>query len=157
MDIEQAKKIGKNETLRWTLYIFLIGELFFMFLETRRDFANGIIFFIEAHQNIHYLVMVVILFSVTVFVGERNGKEILIQERHFFITPFKHGLLTIAIVLAYGSVIGLLKQNHPDSVGTFEVIRTYILEPYIRITLILLFPLVIYSYCCGNRIKKSKV
>ena len=32
MDIEQAKKIGKNETLRWTLYIFLIGELFFMFL-----------------------------------------------------------------------------------------------------------------------------
>ena len=157
MDIEQAKKIGQNETLKWTLYIFLIGELVFMFFETRGDFANGIIFFIAKHQNIHYLVMVTLLFAVASFVGGRNGKEILVLGRHFFITPFKYGLLTIWIVLAYGCLVGLSNSNDQDSIDTFEMIRTYILTPYLRTTLILLIPLVIYSYCCGSRIKKSKI
>jgi hypothetical protein len=115
MNIEQAKKIGQRETLKWTLYTFLIGELIFMFLETRGDFANGIIFFIEGHKNIHYLVMVAILFTVTYFSGQRNGTEILILGRHFYITPFKYGLLTIWVVLVYGSTVGLLKQNDKDS------------------------------------------
>lgn len=136
MNIERAKKTGQKETLKWTLYAFLVGELIFMFLETRGDFASGIIFFIEGHKNIHYLVMVAILFIVTYFAGQRNGNEILILGRHIFMTPFKYGLLTIWIVLAYGSAVGLFKQMDKESIGTFEKIRTYILEPYIRTTVI---------------------
>jgi hypothetical protein len=157
MSIEVAEKSGRRETLKWTLYTFLVIELVFMLIETNGDFANGIIFFIEGHKNVHYLAMVTILFAVTYLVGQRNGKEILILGRHFFITPFKYGLLTIWIVLAYGSVVGLLKQNNKDAIGTFEMIRSYILVPYIRTTLILLIPLAIYSYYCGDRIKRSNI
>jgi hypothetical protein len=157
MSIELAEKSGRRETLKWTLYTFLIMELVFMLIETSGDFANGIIFFIEGHKNVHYMVMVTILFGVTYLLGQRNGKEILILGRHFFVTPFKYGLLTIWTLLAYGSVVGLVKQNDRDSIGTFETIRTYILEPYMRTTLILLIPLAIYSYYCGDRIKRSIV
>ena len=157
MNIEQAKDSGQRETLKWTLYTFLAGELIQMVLETRGDFANGIIFFIEGHKNVHYLVMVSILFTVTYFVGRRNGKEILILGRHFYLTPFKYGLLTIWIVLAYGSIVGLVKHNDQDSSGVLEMVRTYIFEPYTRTTLVLLIPIAIYSYYCGDRIRKTKL
>jgi hypothetical protein len=75
MTIEQAKNLGRKETIKWTLYTFLIVELIFLFLETRGDFANGIIFFIEGHKNSYYLSMVIILFTGTYYFGpkKRNG------------------------------------------------------------------------------------
>jgi uncharacterized membrane protein YpjA len=99
--------------------------------------------------------MVAILFTVTNLVGQKNGKEVLILRRNFFITPFKYGLLTIWIVLAYGTVVGLLRVNEKGAMNTFEMIQTYILKPYLQTTLVLLVPLAIYSYFCGDRIKKS--
>ena len=155
MSIEQAKSLGQKETLKWTLYIFLVCELVAMLFEISGDFANGIIFFIGQHMNIHYLIMVAILFTVTNLVGQKNGKEVLILRRNFFITPFKYGLLTIWIVLAYGTVVGLLRVNEKGAMNTFEMIQTYILKPYLQTTLVLLVPLAIYSYFCGDRIKKG--
>ena len=155
MNNEQAKNTGQKETFRWTLYTFLAAEFIFMIQETRGDFANGILFFIQAHKNIHYLAMVAILFTMTYFSGQRNGKEILIQGRHFFITPFKYALLTIWIILAYISVVGILRQNDTEALETSEMIRIYILEPYLRTTLLFLVPLAIYAYFCGDGIRKA--
>lgn len=157
MSTEQAKNFGLTETLKWTLYTFLTGELIFLFLETRGDFANGLLFFMEAHMNIHYLAMVTILLVLTYLFGQRNGLEILILNKNFFVTPFKYGLLTIWTVLIYVSTVGLLKQPDKESVGTLETIMTYIAQPYIRTTLIFLLPLAIYSYICGDRIRRNKL
>jgi hypothetical protein len=155
MDIKQAESLGRRESLTLTLYLFLIGELIMLFLTTSGDFANGILFFIQGHMNIHYLVMVTILFALTYFLGQRNGKEILILGRHFFLTPFKYGLLTIWIALAYGSAVGIFKGDK-TSMGTVDIVRTFILDPYIRTTLILIIPLAIYAYYCGTRIKANQ-
>lgn len=157
MNLQHAERLGQKKTLTWTLYTFLLGELVFMVLETQGDFANGIIFFIEGHANVHYLAMTSLLFAVSNFAGRRNGKEILMLEKNFFITPFKNGLVTIWIVLAYGSVVGILQETSNHTSGVFEIIRKYVLEPYLRTTLILLVPLAVYSLLCGNQIKKSKL
>jgi hypothetical protein len=134
---------------------FKVDSIHLFSLQVDRDVANGIIFFIGQHMNIHYLIMVAILFTVTNLVGQKNGKEVLILRRNFFITPFKYGLLTIWIVLAYGTVVGLLRVNEKGAMNTFEMIQTYILKPYLQTTLVLLVPLAIYSYFCGDRIKKG--
>ncbi|MBI3220534.1 MAG: hypothetical protein HYZ44_13555 [Bacteroidetes bacterium] len=156
MTIEQAKNVGQRETLKCTLYTYLGGELIFLVLMVGADFANGIIFFIDGHRNIHFLAMVTILFSVTYFAGQQNGKDILILGSHFFLTPFKYGLFTIWIVVAYASAVGLLKHDATNAISTFEKIRIYILVPYMRNTLVLLIPLLIYAYYCGDRIRNSR-
>ena len=99
MSIEQAKSIGQKETLKWTPYIFLVCELVAMLIETSGDFANGIIFFIAQHMNIHYLIMVAILFTVTNMVGSKNGKEILIiiSSTRSSITFFNEGLAIVRV------------------------------------------------------------
>jgi hypothetical protein len=156
MTIEQAAKFGQRETIKWTLYTFLAVELVFLYNERPGDLPNGILFFIERHKNIHYLAIGAILSALTYFLGQRNGKEILILDRHFFVTPFKYGLLTVWVILAYVVVVTLVKQTDKDSIGTIEMIRIYILEPYIRTTLIFIIPLAIYAYFCGDRIKRYK-
>jgi hypothetical protein len=156
MEIKQAESLGQRESLRLTLYLFLLGELIVLFLTTSGDFANGILFFIQGHMNIHYLIMVTILFALTYLLGRRSGKEILIMGRHFFLTPFKYGLLTIWTALAYGSIIGLVKADRA-SMTISAMVRTFILEPYVRTTLVLIIPLSIYAYYCGTRIKAHEI
>jgi len=52
----QAQKFGRRQTLRATGIIVAILLVVFLFMETRGDFANGILFFIEAISNIHLMV-----------------------------------------------------------------------------------------------------
>ena len=156
MTIEQSKTFGRKETIKWTLYTFLIVELIFLLIETRGDFANGIIFFIEGHKHPFYLPMVTILFIVTYFLGPRNGKGILILKKHFFLTPFKYGLLTIWIVLAFACLGGLFRETDRHY-SIFQSFLKFILEPFMWSTLILLIPVAIYAYFCGDRIRKKSI
>jgi hypothetical protein len=156
MTIEQAEKIGRIETLKWTFYTFLAVELYFMFKETSGDFANGILFFIERHKHPFYLPMVSLLFIVTYFIGTRNGKDILLFDKHFFLAPFKHGLFTVWIVLAFACLGGLFWETDRQGYGIQERLLKFFLEPFVRSTIILLIPLAFYAYFCGDRILKKK-
>lgn len=157
MDSKQARDLGRQQTIRWTLYTFIVVELTSLYTETIGDFANGILFYIQDRTNIHYLAMVTILFTITYFTGQRNGYEILILKNNFFVTPFKYGLLTIWIVLIYVSAYGMTHQAGSGSVSATKLIQRYILEQYAWTTLIFLVPLAVYSYFCGNSIKKREV
>lgn len=157
MDSKQASDLGRQETIRWTLFGFILVELFSLYNETSGDFANGILFYIQDRTNIHYVAMVTILFTTTYFTGQRNGREILILKKNSFLTPFKYGLLTIWIVLIYISAYGIFNNVDDDSITATELIQKYVLEQYAWTTLIFLIPLTVYSYFCGDRIKKREI
>jgi hypothetical protein len=157
MDSKRAENLGRRKSLKGALYLFLVGELYMLFQTLRGDIANGIFFFIQAHKNVHYLIMVTTLFVLTYFLAQRNGKEILIRGRHFFLTPFKYGLVTICIVLAYGTLVGVFLGNKAviAIMTTGDIISTLVM-PYLRTILMLIVPLAIYSYYCGKKIKTSQ-
>jgi hypothetical protein len=156
MTVEQSKEIGRKETIKWTLYTFLIVELILLLIETRADFANGVIFFVERHKDSFYLPLVIVLFAVTYFLGPRNGKDILILKKHFFLTPFKYGLFTIWIVLAFACLGGLFRETDRHY-SIFKGFLKFILEPFLLSTSILLIPIAIYAYFCGDRIRKKNI
>lgn len=155
MTPQQAAAIGQSESLRMMFYAFLAGEVIILFYMARGDFANGILFFMRAHQNIHYVVVVAILFGSTWLFGRLNGKEILIQGQSAFFTPFKYGLFSIWIAIGYGCVVGIVKADK-TGLSVSELMKTYILTPYIQTTVVLIVPLAVYAYYCGHRIKAGK-
>ena len=48
---KQAYNLGGRKALQGFLAVFIIFELFLLLLETRGDFANGILFFISAQAD----------------------------------------------------------------------------------------------------------
>lgn len=152
MNIEQARSLGRKETLKWTFYTFLAGDLIFLFFATKGDFANGILFFIDWHQDPYYFTTVTVLFVVTYFVGPKNGEDILIRKKHFFLTPFKYGLFTICIVIAFACLTGLFRETDRHYSVAQSFVK-FVLEPFIQTTIILLIPVGIYAYFCGDRIR----
>lgn len=155
MTKEQAENLGRNETLKWILYLFLFFEFVFLILETKSDLANGIIFFVDAHRNGLYLTMLIMVAISTYFVGQKNGRDILINGKHFFLTPFRNGLITIWIVLGFGCLSGLFIETDRPLMSTLDRLLAFILKPYLWITLIVSAPLALSSYYCGNSIRNK--
>ena len=81
MTSHEAQSFGRAKTLKATAFIAGIFLVIFMFMETRGDFANGILFFMEAVTNIHFIIILAILFGLTFFFGGKAGKEIIIDKR----------------------------------------------------------------------------
>jgi hypothetical protein len=79
METKTAQQIGGRQTVRTLLFVVLIVELFLLIMETRGDFANGILFYISGQLNIFVLGLFLLLFDTTYFWGRSAGKEILID------------------------------------------------------------------------------
>jgi hypothetical protein len=52
-----------------------------MLMETRGDFANGILFVSQEISNIHFIVILIILYGLTYVLGGKAGKEIILYKK----------------------------------------------------------------------------
>ena len=98
--------------MRTLLFVVLIVELFLLIMETRGDFANGILFYISGQLNIFVLGLFLLLFSTTYFWGRSAGKEILIDGRNYLVIGIKYSLLETAVVLGYILILYMVSNTN---------------------------------------------
>jgi len=98
--------------VRTLLFVVLIVELFLLIMETRGDFANGILFYISGQLNIFVLGLFLLLFSTTYFWGRSAGKEILIDGRNYLVIGIKYSLLETAVVLGYILILYMVSNTN---------------------------------------------
>lgn len=101
MTIDTAKQIGGRRALINQVYAIVIWELICLFMATRGDFANGLIFFIDGQMNPALIAFFILLLGATYFLGRRAGKEIFNKPDGYVKPGLKYAALVSIIVLAY--------------------------------------------------------
>jgi hypothetical protein len=132
MTPQEAKDFGRAKTLKATGLIVAILIIVFMFMETRGDFANGFLFFIEAISNFHFLAILTILFGLTFFFAGIAGKQIILEKKGIIFISLKYSSLTILTIIIYAAIIGIIK-DHTTSSDNFErLLSVYFLTPLVK-------------------------
>ncbi|HEY9262192.1 hypothetical protein [Chitinophaga sp.] len=101
MDTNIARQTGGKKALKAQIFTILLLEFFYMLASTSGDFANNIIFFIDAQMNKDVLGFFILLLGGTYFLGRRAGVEMLIRSRHDVITGIKYALISSVVMLGY--------------------------------------------------------
>jgi len=153
MTSQEAQTFGITKTLKATGLIVLLLLVVFMFEQTRGDFANGILFFTQAISNIHFLVILIILFGLTFLFGAKAGKEIIIQKKNIVFISVKYVILIILIIVIYAAIVGVImdKTSSPDNFQ--RLVTTYFLTPLARTGFLVIVPMLLIWLWATNQMK----
>ena len=141
MTAEEAQTFGRIKTLKATGLIVAVLLIVFMFMETRGDFANGILFFMEAIGNIHFVAIMIIVFGLTVLFGGKAGKEIILDKKNFILTSLKYSVLIILTIIVYAAAVGIVKDNTTSTDNFVRLLTTYFLTPLIKTGSLTIIPM----------------
>ena len=97
----QASKIGAYKALKYTLIVFLAFEAWMLYLETRGDFANGILFFMQEQMNSPILSIVFLLFICAFVLGRWAGIKILMDGKSHVLMALLFTILSWGILMGY--------------------------------------------------------
>jgi len=126
MTSREAQAMGRQKTIKATIVIVVIGLLIIMFLETRGDFANGILFFLQAVTNLYAIAIYIILFGTTFLFGGLAGKEIILGKKNYITVAIKYSVLIILVLSIYISIMGKVTGQDMGK-GLHESFLTYFL------------------------------
>jgi hypothetical protein len=128
----EAKKFARNKILKGTGIILTILILLLLLGETRGDFANGILFFMEAIANIHTLIILSILFGLTYIFAGSAGEEIIIDKQNIFMVSLKYVIIISIAISAYTIVIIVLRKKDFSQTGLTKIISAYFLQMFLK-------------------------
>ena len=132
MTPQEAKIFGRTKALKATGIVATILLVVFLFMQTRGDFANGILFFFDAILNIHLIVILTILFGSTFLLGGKAGKEIILDKKNFITTSIKYAVIIILTIIIYAAIIGITKDNASSSDNFARLLMKYFLTPLVK-------------------------
>ena len=75
MNPSEARTIGRKKAMIPTIIVLFMVLIIFMIRETRGDFANGILFFLDAAFHIYAVGLYAILFGLTFLSGGRASSH----------------------------------------------------------------------------------
>lgn len=147
------ERFGRTKTLIATgITVGLLFVLLFL-IQTRGDFANGLLFFTNALLNIHILVVLAIVFGLTYLFGGMAGKEIILEKKHFAWTATKFAVLIILAVLSYAAIVGIVKDGNWSPENFVNLIVKYLLIPLSRAGFLSLIPMLIIWLWSTNQMR----
>ena len=98
MDKRNARNTGLHRTIRSTIWSICVLELFSLIMETRGDFANGILFFLQGFLSLPNLIAIILFLVPSFLWGGRAGIDILVRGRKPMAVAFKYALISIALI-----------------------------------------------------------
>jgi hypothetical protein len=152
MTILEAKKIARNKTLKATGLLLTVLVLILLLGETRGDFANGILFFMEAIANIHTLIILTILFGLTYFLAGLAGKEIIIEKHNILLVSVKYAVLISLAISVYAMFIGFVRERDFTYDGFERVFTRYFPGLFFKTAI----PLLVVWIWATNKMKRIK-
>ncbi len=111
MTLDAAKQTGRKKALITQVVAMAILEFFWFFTEAGGDWANGLIFFLDAQMNLDVLIFFILLFGITYFFGGKAGAGIFEQPEKYLSAGAKYGLLTSLIMIIYWAVVYLFHNG----------------------------------------------
>ncbi len=111
MTSDTAKQTGRKKAIIAQLVAMTILEFFWFLTEAGGDWANGLIFFIDAQMNLDVLFFFILLFGITYFFGGKAGERIFNDPGKYLWTGIKYGLLTSLIMIIYWTIVYLLHNG----------------------------------------------
>jgi hypothetical protein len=111
MTTQEAQRIGSTKTLIAISIVVALVFFLFLLVQTNGDFANGVLFFMDAILNMHVFAVMFILFGFAYFLGGKAGKETILDKKHFVIVAIKYSLLIIFPIILYGLIINAIKMQ----------------------------------------------
>ena len=138
MTILEAKTISRNKTLKATALLVTIFILLFLLGETRGDFANGILFFIQAIANIHTLIICTILFGLTYFFAGLAGKEVLLEKQNIFLVSIKYAILISLMISVYVILIDFFREKDFSYGGIAKIVNSHFVGLFFKTAISLL-------------------
>lgn len=118
-----------------TLYAVIILELLWLFVETRGDFANGILFYLQAQMNIVVWGFFAVLFLSSYFLGKMMGAEML-KGRNHFVAASLYGLAECVILIAYASIVFIAQGQWGNMSHAIPEFSLIIIVPMLLLWLI---------------------
>jgi len=154
MTIYEAKKYGGKETLKTTLLLFILLEIIFMFQETKGDFANGILFFIEGQKNIFFLLFLVLCFVTNYILGSLAGIKIILKKADYLLISFLYGLLFTLLILIYHCLVVALLMSIKNVQNPFFT-YIYLFNSLLKEFLILIIPNILCWTWAARRMRQK--
>jgi hypothetical protein len=131
-----AKKFGRKQVFLATAIPFVCLFLTGLYFETRGDFSNGILFFVEAISNIRVILFLALVFGLSYFLGGKAGTEIMIDHKNFAITGLKYAVIISFVLLLYSLVINyIFKTIDREDMALFMLLQSWIFVPFVLIWL----------------------
>jgi len=109
----QARKIGAYKALKYTLIVFLAFEAWMLCLETRGDFANGILFLMQEQMNSLILSIVFLLFLCAFVLGRWAGIKILMDGESHVLMALLFAILSWGILMGYPFLLSSIIGRRP--------------------------------------------
>ena len=154
MTPNETKSIGGKQLLKGAVFIFLLFEIALLYYQTRGDFANGILFFIEAQMNVLFLIIVIAFFAMFFLLGRQAGFNILFQKKNSNFIAIQYSVIAALIIIScFAFYMYSVELNTNPALG----FRSSNLLLYsIRNFVVLLIPMLITWFWATNRIKLHK-
>jgi hypothetical protein len=153
MTPQEAQNIGRTKTLKATGLIVAILLIIFIFNHTMGGFTEGILFVLETILNIHFIVILTILFSLTYLFGGIAGKEILLKKKNRVMTSLKYSVLIILIISVYISIIDVIKYSEYSSNNSQRLLTTYFFTLFIKTFNLTFFPIGVIWLWATNQMR----
>lgn len=149
----EARKFGRKKILKATVITIIMLLVIFFYMETRGDFANGFLFFLEAMANIHLIIILGILFALSYVFGGLAGKEIILSHKNYLWTAIKYCLAIMLAIILYAAVIGVAKDGNYQTRNYLRLLTTYFLTPLLKTGSITIIPLSAIWIWATNKMK----
>jgi hypothetical protein len=155
MTPHKAQSIGRTKTIKATLVCLAIPLLILLFMETRGDFANGILFYIHGVFTGENLIHLLIILSLTFLFGGWAGREIIISKKNTIITAIKYTALVYLGVYLY-LVITYKPPSMHLAFGDKPNLFLHVASSSIHLTIILLVAWLYATYRLGRASLKNQ-
>lgn len=100
----KAKHLGRRFSFISALIIFMTFQLIFLISETKNDFANGILFYIDKQMNPITALAFLIFFLSFILFGHQAGPKIIIQKVNSIKIAFIYGFVTAILMATYFAI-----------------------------------------------------
>jgi hypothetical protein len=150
MTILAAKAFARNKTLKATGLLLTILIILLLLSETKGDFANGFLFFLEALANIHTIILAIILFGLTYFLAGLAGQEIMLKKQSILFVSLKYAILISLAIYTYVIFIGFSREEN-STFNTFVKVLTAYLPLFFK----MIISLMIVWLWAANKMKSN--
>lgn len=117
--IEQARRIGGRKAAAGFLWIFLLMEGFGFLVETRGDFANGVMFFLRGQANWVIIGLMLVMPGAVFVLGRAAGRQILVDERNHILVALTNTLYTLLVSVGYVWIVDYFSRDRWFYIGSW--------------------------------------
>lgn len=132
MNNQTAISIGRRITSKATAILVAVMLLILMIGQTYGDFANGILFFLEAVLTINTLVLLIIVFGLTYILGGVAAEAVIIKKKNFIATGIICAVIIALAISVWVTISGAIMRDNFSSAGAMSIIKGYTLRLFTR-------------------------